>query len=252
MEHVSETLAALSDEATARKVGKHTRCLRGIRGVTTGEIARIADATFREESPSLPDHADELDRLFSAAWEDGLVAVGLLATCWSDQPIDALDQALDWATRVDDTATADALGWLVLGPAAAVLDAAGQVRGRLASHHRDEVRRCCLMAAMAWTPASLEGPAAAPLRAKLGRRKLRMVEEARSDLLHPHLLAAVTDTSPMVRKAMRRILRAWANSDPAAVVAWGDEVDGGLPKLLRPEVKRAARRHASAEPSGEP
>jgi len=241
MEHVSETLEALSEASTAKTAGKHTSSLRGIRGVPTGEIARLADATWREERPRLPDHGDELDALFSAAWEDGLIAVGLLATCWSDRPTDGLDQALDWAVRLDDTTTADALGWLVIGPAAAVLDAGGLVRDRLASHHREEVRRCGLMAAMAWTPTSLEGPSAAPLRAKLGQRKLQMVDEARSDLLHPHLLAFVKDASPMVRKAMRRILRAWANDAPAAVVAWGAEVDGGLPKLLRPEVKRAAR-----------
>ena len=73
------------------------------------------------------------------------------------------------------------------------------------------------------------------------QKKLRMVEHARSDLLHDHVLAWLHDESPMVRKAMRRVLRAWADDDPKAVVRWGDAAGGGLPKLLRPEVKRAAR-----------
>lgn len=241
MEHVSETLEALSDSATARSAGKQVSSLRGIRGVPTGEIARVADAVYREDPPTLALDGDDLDRLYNAAWEDGLVAVGLLATCWSDAPVDGLDRALDWAERLDDPVTADALGWLVLGPAAAVLGEAGRIRDRLRDHRRESVRRCGLMAAMAWTPNPLEGPSAAPLRAKLKQKKLRMVDDARSDLLHDHLLAWLHDESPMVRKAMRRILRAWANSDPQAVVRWGEVADGGLPKLLRPEVKRAAR-----------
>jgi len=241
MEHVSETLEALSDSATAKAASKHTSSLRGLRGVPTGEIARVADAVWREERPTLAEHGDELDALFGAAWEDGLVAVGLLATCWSEQPVDGFDLALSWAERLDDAVTADALGWLILGPAAAVLNESATLRERLLNHRREAVRRCGLMAAMAWTPASLEGPSAAPLRAKLKQRKLRMVDDARSDLLHPHLRAYVRDESPIVRKAMRRILRAWANSDPDAVVRWGDDVAGGIPKLLRPEVKRAQR-----------
>ncbi len=247
MEHVSETLEALSDSATAKAAGKQTSSLRGIRGVPTGEIARIADAVYREDPPVLDEVGDELDQLFGAAWEDGLVAIGLLATCWGDAPVDALDRALDWAERLDDPVSADALGWLVLGPVAAVLGEARTVRQRLRDHRREAVRRCGLMAAMAWTPATLEGPSAAPLRAKLGQKKLRMVEAARSDLLGDHLHAYLRDESPMVRKAMRRILRAWANDDPASVVQWGEEAGGGLPKLLRPEVKRAQRAAAAAE-----
>jgi hypothetical protein len=241
VEHVSETLEALSDAGTAKAASKQTTSLRGIRGVPTSEIARVADAAWREDPPVLAEVGDELDALFGAAWEDGLVAIGLLATCWSDAPVDAFDRALDWAERLDDSASADALGWLVLGPIAAVLDDADALQHRLRHHHRDAVRRCGLMAAMAWTPTTLEGPAAAPLRAKHNNKKLRMVEAARSDLLAPHLHAWLRDESPSVRKAMRRILRAWANDDPAAVVAWGEAAGGGLPKLLRPEVKRAQR-----------
>ena len=241
MEHVSETLEALSDSAVARAAMKQMTCIRGVRGVPMGEVARIGDAVWREDAPTLPTDADDLDRLFGAAWEDGLVAVGLLAACWNSDPRNAFDQALDWGTRVDDIVTADALGWMVLGPLSVVLDRVGELKQRLGQHHRDAVRRCGLMAAMAWTPASLEGPSAAPLRAKLGQTKVRMVDASLNDRLTPYLLSSLHDEAPTVRKAQRRVLRAWANDAPAAVVAWGEKAAGALPKILRAEVKRAAR-----------
>ena len=148
MEYVSDTLDALADSATARAALKQHQCLRGIRGVPMAEVARVGDAVWREDAPQLPASADELDQLFGAAWEDGLVAIGLLAACWSDDPEGALDQGLDWATRIDDIVSADALGWFVLGPVAMVTQQIGTLSSRLRSHPRDAVRRCAIMAAI--------------------------------------------------------------------------------------------------------
>lgn len=241
MEHVSDTLDALADSATARSALKQHHCLRGIRGVPMAEVARVGDAVWREDPPTLPDDSDGLDQLFGAAWEDGLIAIGLLAACWPDDPEGAIDQALDWATRIDDIVSADALGWFVLGPASVVTDQVSTMIQRLRHHPRDAVRRCGVMAAMAWTPNTLEGPAAAPLRAKVGQKKVRMVDASHSELLADYLLPTLTDGAPTVRKAQRRVVRAWANDDPAAVAAFGERAGGGLPKLIRAEVKRAER-----------
>jgi hypothetical protein len=241
MEHISETLEGLADSAVARASMKQVSCIRGVRGVPMGEVARIGDAIWRDEKPRLPADSEDLDRLFGAAWEDGLVAIGLLAACWTDDKLNAYDLAMDWASRTDDIVTADALGWMVLGPAAAVLHKEGELRGRLMQHPREAVRRCGVMCAMAWTSANLEGPSAAPLRAKLGIKQVRMVAKSLSDKLSPFLLSTLKDESPAVRKAQRRVLRAWANDDPEAVVAWGEKAGGGLPSLLRTEVKRAIR-----------
>ena len=214
------------------------------------EVARVGDAVWREDAPRLPESADELDQLFGAAWEDGLVAIGLLAACWSDDPEGALDQGLDWATRIDDIVSADALGWFVLGPVAMVTQQIGTLSSRLRSHPRDAVRRCAIMAAMAWTTSPLEGPAAAPLRAKLNQKKVRMVDASQSQHLADYLLPSLNDASPSVRKAQRRVVRAWANDDPAGVVAFGARAGGGLPKLLRSEVQRASRMlEREADPS---
>jgi len=98
------------------------------------------------------------------------------------------------------------------------------------------------MAAMAWTPAPLEGAAAAPLRAKLGQTRVRMVDAAHGELLASYLLPTLSDGAPAVRKAQRRVLRAWAKDDPQGVVAFGEQAGGALPKLLRAEVQRARRR----------
>lgn len=52
----------------------------------------------------------------------------------------------------------------------------------------------------------------------------------------------VRDEDAGVRKALRRVLRAWAKHDPASLVTWADGVRGGLPRLLGDEVQRARRR----------
>ena len=244
MEHISEMLEEMSDKDTAKRSGKHVKCLRGIRGVPMGEVARIADAAFAEDRPSLPTDESELGALFGAAWEDGLVAIGLLATCCVDRPEDALEIGLDWAERTDDVQTADALGWLVLGPALAMLpqNRTKEVILRLATHHRPAVRRCAVALGMSWTPTVLEGPSAAPLRRKLKQKKIAMSAEADSKRLHGLCLRMVKDQDPSVIKAMRRLVRAWADADPQAVVAWGETMGGGLSKLLRTEVRRAQKR----------
>lgn len=241
MEDLPELLEALADAGAARRTASHVSSLRGIRGVPHGDVARIAAELWRADPPTLPRDADDLDRAFGGAWEDGLVAVALLATAVADDPAGALDLGIDWAERCDDVLTADSIGWLVLAPATLLGAQAGAVLGHLGSHRRSETRRAAVTMGMGYTPTPIEGPSAAALREKLGMRQIAMVDEVRSDLLHPLCSRFVRDAAPPVQKALRRVLRAWGQADPPALVAWGEEIHGALPKLLRTEVQRASR-----------
>ncbi len=238
---VSESLEALSDTGTARRRRKTHRTLRGARGVPIGEVARIAAATWNDRGASLPGDDDALTALFGAAWEDGLVAIGLLGAVIPDAPEEALQLGLEWLERVDDVETADALGWLVLGGA---LLASGGTLATLPHPDHPLARRAVVMAGLAATPEPIIGPSASPLRERLGTRTVQWVGEALSPMLATHCTRWCRDEAPTARKALRRVLRAWADSDPVALAAWGDGLHGGLPRLLADEVRRAGRRAA--------
>jgi len=239
---VSETLEAMSSSQIAKKRSREVKTLRGVRGTPISEIAQIAAAAWEESPPKVSD-SDALSELFGTAWEDGLVAIGLLAAAMVDNPMDGLDLGLDWAERLDDVATADALGWLVIGPGALLSKRPiKQVISSLKGHRRPEVRRAGVMAALAHLPTPIEGPSAAPLRSRLGQSHAQFVDTALSPAVADIASAFVRDEAPSVRKALRRVLRSWAKADPQAVVEWGDAVRGGLPKLLRAEVEKARRK----------
>jgi hypothetical protein len=216
-------------------------CLRGIRGLPAGRLAELVGAAWRASPARLPDDAAALKALWATAWEDGLAAIGLCATAVADSPREVLQLGLEWAELTDDVATADAIGWLLLGPATAALgpDAVATVDEALLRHPKPEARRAGVAMGLAWTPEKLEGPAAAALREARGTRQVRLAEVARSDLLGPLVAKRVRDADPAVQKALRRVLRAWVDADGPAVVAWAPTVPGGLPRLLGTEVDRA-------------
>ncbi len=250
-ELISESLDMLSDRSVARKMSKQIAPLKGIRGVPMGEIARMGAAAW-QEGVNLDDDDRELTSLFGGAWEDGMVAIGLLAAAGPDDPQAAWEVAEDWLGRVDDIFTADALGWLVLGPAAALtgLDVEG-FASRMRHTAPPIIRRAVVMMALAWTPTPLEGPSAAPLREKVGEARIVLVPEALSPLIEAIATAFLRDEDHRVRKAYRRILRAWSKSDPEAMSAWANEVKGGFPKMLKPEIDRAHRLAKRAQKAAE-
>jgi len=237
---ISETLETLVDNKTARK--RKLSVLRGQRGVPDGEIARVCSAAWLEEQPTLDNDEFALHRLFMSAYEDGLVAIGLAAACLPDDAEGAYHLGLRWLEHVDDPMTADALGWLLLGPGSL---SSGMGFEHLLRHYRRDLRpaarRAITSAALAWLPVALEGPAAAALRERMGERKIRFVEAPLSDAVHAVLTLTLRDEDPSVRKAVRRVLRAWAKGDPQATVAWADAMKGGIPKLLSSDVQRARR-----------
>lgn len=240
VERISARLEGASTDETARRYASAHRCLRGIRGVPMGDVARIGDEAAEQWSPCLPDDASALSALFGAAWEDGLVAIGLLASTVAASPEEALELGLGWAERTDDPTTADALGWLVIGPAVLALgEGPDSALHRLAGHPRAETRRVAVAMALAGTPLEVEGAAAAPLRAHLDMPHLRIVDELRIDLVRPVVDRFVRDVA--LHKPLRRLIRVWAAEDPEGLLEWAATVRGGLPAVLGAEVKRVRR-----------
>jgi hypothetical protein len=234
---VRDELAALADEVTARKHASQVTCLRGIRGVPFGGLARLGDRLWRAEPTALPRDTEALEALFSTAWEDGLLVVGLLATATASAPAEAHALALRLAARVDDHVTADALGWLVLGPLAAHLRRPyPDVVDPLVHHARPEVRRAAVSGALAFTPAVVEGPTASPLRAQVGQSKIRISDGVDRGVLG-WAIGTFRRDEPVTR-AVRRLITTWGAEDPDGLVAFADGVPGGLPGPLAAEVRR--------------
>ena len=240
---IATQLEASANADAAAALSRQVHTLRGLRGVPTSELAKIIARAWKTEKPALPRDEDSLTTLYGNAWEDGMVAIGLLSALVPDAPQDALDIAKDWLGRIDDVGSADALGWLVLGPATLASDGdIDDTLGTLRQHGHPAVRRAAVMAGMAMTPELIEGPAAAALRERLGTRDVHFVEAALSDRLAPLADAFLRDEDPGVRKALRRVLGAWALSAPDAAEDYINGVRGGVPKMLREEVEKAARK----------
>lgn len=243
-ECISETLEALTDDATSRRYAKEHSTLRGIRGVPTGEIARLGDAVWAESGTELPRDRQALQQLYGAAWEDGLVAIGLLATCVPDTPAEALAVGEAWLHRIDDLVSADALGWLVIGGAALATQSPLPV---LEPDAHLMASRALASAAMAWIPCPIEGPSAAPLRAKLGTRQIQWTDRTHPEWLAPHCTALLRDRHPCIQKALRRVVKAWATASPEEVTLWASNVPGGIPKVLRADIQRIVKKAARAK-----
>lgn len=246
---IARALEAVSTEKAARAARKQVHTIRGVRGAPQGEVARIAGEAWRRDKPRLPADESALNDLFGQSWEDGLVAIALLAAMVPDRPADVLDLGLDWLDRIDETVTADALGWYVIGAGAIAsgTDLAALL-ARLREHPHPAARRAGVMAAMAMTPTPVEGAAAGALRARLGTQAVAFVAEAQSTALAAFANAFLRDEDPVVRKGLRRVLVAWAAADPDAAELWMDGVRGGIPKILREAITAAvnkARRKAA-------
>lgn len=249
---ISSALQKASDADTARKRAKHLQPFRGIRGTPISDITRILAKAWNTSPARLPRDEEALNRLFYSAWEDGLVAVGLLAAAAPEAPHAALDLLDRWWMALDDVDTADAIGWLVLGPA---LMAAGEPAGaalvELAASERPHARRAAVIACMSLLPEPVTGPAAAALREKVGERRLIFVEQPEDEAVRAVLDAFIRDEDPHVRKALTRVGRSWASSSPEAAEAWLAGVRGGVPRLVRDEVEKGIKKGRRRQAKGE-
>ncbi|MFT6145327.1 MAG: hypothetical protein ACJAZO_004230 [Myxococcota bacterium] len=235
-EAISDTLEELSNADLARKRGKDIHTLRGIRGTPDGEVARIAASTWLDDKPVWPQDVQELTELFNTAFEDGLVAISLLAALLPDHPAAVYDLGLDWLDRVDDVLTADALGSVILGPGLLATGGLADLLSVAKAAARPEARRAAVIAALPATSTVVTGPAMSALRQRTNERTLRFVEEPRNDVVSQILTAFIRDPHPAVHKGIRRVLRAWKKIDKQAATDWANGVAGGIPKTLRAEL----------------
>jgi len=224
-------------------MGKHIRTLKGVRGVPPGEVARVAAAVWESETITLPEDEDSLCELFTTAHEDGLVAIALLAAAGLDSPAEALDIANDWATYLDDVTSADALGWMVIGPTAlSTNQSLFDAYPALITHQKAPVRRAIVMSGMAMLPIPVEGPAAACIRARMKMKHVQWVQAPHSDAVAQIMTRFVRDSDPQVQKALRRLGRSWASVDADEADRWIQEMPGGIPKVLRADMEKGIRR----------
>lgn len=242
-ESVSEVLETFSDAGLARRRGKHLKPVKGLRGTPLSEVARVG-AVVWQEGVSLFDDASELHNLFCTAQEDGLLAIGLVAAGAPDDPEEALELAERWLEMVDDLETADALGWVLYGPA--LMASERNMERELLSHVGSAAvrRRVAVMSLMAALPVPLEGPSVAPLRVRVGEKHVIITGEPLSELISAVCFGYRTDSDPHVRKALARVLRAWGECDPEAAQGWLEEAQnrGGIPKFIRELVSKGIKK----------
>ncbi len=243
--------AALSQalDRAARRGGrrrpKAVSPLKGFRGAEVGELARLGAATWRKARPVLPLDSEALHELFTTAFEDGLLAIGLAAACVPDTPEEALDLAERWLPLVDDIETADALGWLLLTPALlACGEPVASVLSGCRGQRRTAARRAGVTGALALLPIPVEGPAAAPLRERFGERHLIFTERADSASVDSVARHFLRERDPHVVKALGRLVRTWGEVEPHAAERWHvwAMVNGGLPKAMRVQVEKGIKK----------
>ena len=216
---ISNALEELADKQTRFKKAKHLQPFRGLRGVSARDMGPVIRDAWAG-GVDLTGDAEALRRLFSTAHEDGIVAMALVAAAMPDAPLLALELAEEWLDVVDDTETADALGWLVLGPS---LLSQGSAMG-LSSYClesrgscRPHAKRALVMACMAALPIEVEGVAAGALRDRMGVRRLAFVEQVIPDVCDVVLDAFWREDHPHVCKAIARLARSWGECEPETV-----------------------------------
>ena len=237
--HVVRELHAASDARVAKRRMNQLRPLRGLRGVAPGEIARIAAGAWKR-GIDLDRDAAALAELFGGAHEDGLVAMGLCAAGAAQYPDIALDLAEEWLAQVDDLESADALGWIVLGAATSGDSSLIDWALDLSKDDLPVRRRVGVAAGLAMTFERIEGPAAAPLRERLGARHVAIGQDC-TRIAHV-ADAYLQDDSPHVQRAVARLLRAWSQRDSTAASQWAERQPGGIRKAQRLAIEKGARK----------
>jgi len=240
---ISAALQQRTDSSYARKRGKQIQPLRGLRGVPARDVVEVLVESWRASPLDLPDEAGPAHMLFTTAYEDGIVAIGLAAAALPDVPYEVLDLADRWIEIVDDVETADALGWLLFGPALlASNEPFVPAVKELITHEHPMRRRVGILACFSLMPTPIEGAAAAALRERLDQRRLAFVEEVMDDPLAELLPLAIHDRVPMVRKCISRAFRTWGTFSPDRVEEVIAGARGGAPRYLRDEATKGIKK----------
>jgi len=239
---LSQSLSKAASGAKARGLKKHISPLRGLRGAPG---TAITDAINRgwKSGVHLDEHDDvtQLKTLFSTAFEDGLVAIGLAAAALPDDPETGLALCHHWLSFADDIQTADALGWLMWMPA--LLSGAGKGPSALLDARSADpyTRRAAVIALLGALPVAIEGPAAAGLRARLDQRRVAFVDAPLDEILEEVLPPFLRDENPQVRKGVGRVVRSWASLSPDRAEA-AVHAPGGLHRVIRDELAKGLKK----------
>lgn len=254
--YYDQTLNAHANPRFAQKRGRQLQTIRGVRGVENAVLIEL----INESLPVvLEQHDATLNQLFGTAFEDGLIAISLLAVAGLENPSDALVLARHWLTFVDDVETADALGRVVIGPCLWHQEMPGDAQW-LAENHRELLRevvrspfavRAMMMASLAWLPEPVPGVTGAGLRAAIEASKVAFVEEPQSEaltLVFRHFLGlknanapGFLHETPMLRKTLLHALKLWACWDPDSVAQCLQESLSTVPRVLQQAVKKGER-----------
>jgi hypothetical protein len=241
MDEISRRLEQAAKDPVAIRRMKQIQPLKGVRGVPLGDVASIAAEFYRHSPMRLPADYEQLHSLFCTAHEDGLVAIALASVAAVDNPEDGLDLGMRWLEMVDDLETADALGWLLIGPCLMAQFSGGELLG-MVKDGRPMVRRTGVMGCLAALPVRVEGPAAACLRERAGEKHIQMVDEPSSALLDKVMARSIRDRDPHVLRAVSRVLRGWGECDPDATEYFLANTLGGIPKRLREQAEKGIRK----------
>ena len=207
--YYTSRLRALSNEKIAKKRQKEIRGIKGVRGVSNSDLIGVIN---EGDWPVLPQDEETVHRLYGTAHEDGLLAIALLAVCALEQPNAALQLVDRWLPFLDDTETADFLGHLVIGPAALATDE--PIALRLQQAANPYAVRAELMGVLAALPIPVIGVCVAGLRRKFAVEQVIFVEEPILERVQQAVQETMYSDSPLVRKALRTVIRHWATWDP--------------------------------------
>lgn len=241
---ISDALDGLADNQTRFKKAKHLQPIRGLRGVAARDIGPVIRDAWTA-GVDLGDDAEALRSLFSTAHEDGIVAIALVAAAMPDAPTLALELAEEWLDVVDDTGTADALGWLVLGPSL-LSQGTPMSLPSYCLESRDSCqphpRRALVMSCMAALPIEVEGVAASALRDRMGLRRLSFVEQVIPDVCDGVLDAFWREGHPNVCKALARLVRSWGECEPEKVASFVQDRMSFTSVLLRRAAEKGVKK----------
>ncbi|HCH65036.1 MAG: hypothetical protein CL927_13530 [Deltaproteobacteria bacterium] len=239
---LSQILSKAATPQKARGLKKHISPLRGVRGAPGSAMTEAILAGWKS-GVHLDEATDvaQLKLLFSTAFEDGLVAVGLAAAATPDDPESGLELCRYWLSLTDDIQTADALGWLMWMPA--LLSGAGKGPSDLLDARNADPfsRRAAVIALLAALPVPIEGPSAAGLRARLEQRRVAFVDAPLDEILEEVLPPFLNDSNPQVRKGIGRVVRTWAASSPDRAEA-AVHTPGGLHRVIRDELEKGLKK----------
>lgn len=234
--HYQMELTNAEDKATFRKMKQQIQPFKGIRGVPFSVVAQLLD-----EDPTLDveSQSEEVHTLFMSSFEEGLIAVGLLSVAVLTQPEQSWELAQKWLTLIDDVTTADALGKIVIGPCALLLNI--DIPSEIENHQSAFAKRALLMSLCAYVPEPPKGPWVSALRSHLQSEQIIFVEEAQTHHYATLFTYFLKEEHPLLRKAVIQLLQLWSSHDLTSLDKILENHPQNLPKWLKKSYEKGQK-----------